>query len=251
MVIRKAAQMGASEYAISRALHFADVHGGTVIYYFPSDHDVREFSKDRFAPAIMESDYLRSRIRDTDTAGLKQIGIGSVYLRGALSRPRMKSVPADFLVFDELDEIKPNNYELATKRLGHSEYGYQLLVSTPSYPLFGIDEAFEETDQRHWLLLCEHCRRWWCLEDLFLEHHGAKESVRHEIIFVEGEPGREELICVRCGGRLHPSRGAWVARRPDQTRHGYHLSKFMSVIVSEQEKAAGCLTKPSALLRAW
>src|SRR5664279_4047597 len=35
IVIRKAAQMGASEYAISRALHFAVRNGGRIMYYFP------------------------------------------------------------------------------------------------------------------------------------------------------------------------------------------------------------------------
>ena len=55
VVIRKAAQMGASEYAISRALWFAITMGGTALYYFPTDHDVGEFSRDRFGPAVAES----------------------------------------------------------------------------------------------------------------------------------------------------------------------------------------------------
>ena len=157
VVIRKAAQMGASEYAISRALHFAVTKGGRVIYFFPSDNDVGEFSRDRFAPAVAESDYLSGLVRDTDTAGLKQIGLGTIYFRGTNSRVRMKSVPGDFLVFDELDEMVPANVELARKRLGHSEWGWELDVSTPSLPGYGIDGAFLDTDQRHWLLKCSGC----------------------------------------------------------------------------------------------
>ncbi|MCL5942764.1 MAG: phage terminase large subunit family protein, partial [Actinobacteria bacterium] len=171
LVIRKAAQMGASEYAISRALHFAISRGGRTVYFFPTDNDVGEFSRDRFAPAVQESDYLKALVRDTDTAGLKQIGRGSIYFRGTRSRTRMKSVPADFVIFDELDEMLPANVVLAEKRLGHSEWGWLLKLSTPSLPEYGIDAVFQETDQRYWVLKCPGCGRWHCLEDEFAEHH--------------------------------------------------------------------------------
>jgi hypothetical protein len=251
MVIRKAAQMGASEYAISRALHFCVAHGGRTIYFFPSDNDVGEFSRDRFAPAVADSDYLRSMVRDTDTAGLKQIGRGSIYFRGTNSRTRMKSVPADFVVFDELDEMVPANVALARKRLGHSNWGWELDVSTPSLPGYGIDAAFEDTDQHHWLLYCERCDSWWCLEDLFLEHHGSPHDPRQEIAFIKGKPGWERLMCMKCSRWLNPARGAWVAKYPERTKRGYHIAKFSAVQVSQQDKENGCFTKPSALLKEW
>ena len=251
LVIRKAAQMGASEYAITRALHFAVTLGGRVIYYFPTEHDVGEFSRDRFAPAIEESDYLKGLVRDTDTAGLKQIGQGSIYFRGTSSPVRLRSVPADFLIFDELDVMTPANLEVARKRLGHSQYGWELDISTPSLPGYGIDAAFLATDQRHWLLRCEGCNHWHCLEDEFLETHGSPSYARTEICFVKGPAGAENLVCLKCGKPLHPAVGEWVAKYPGCPRRGYHLSKFTSVVVSEADSAAGCLTKPAALLRQW
>ena len=257
MVIRKAAQMGASEYAISRALHFAVTKtkannaGCTVVYFFPTDNDVGEFSRDRFAPAVAQSDYLRGQVRDTDTAGLKQIGRGSIYFRGTRSRTRMKSVPGDFLVFDELDEMVPANVDLARKRLGHSEYGWELAVSTPSMPGYGIDAVFEDTDQRHWLLRCEGCSTWHCLEDEFLEAHGNPQDPRVEIAFIKGEPGRERLVCRDCGHVLDPARGAWAAKYPDRLRRGYHVSKFVATVLSQKDAELGAKTKPAALLADW
>jgi len=251
VVVRKAAQMGASEYAISRALHFAVTHGGRVIYFFPSDNDVGEFSRDRFAPAVAESEYLTGLVRDTDTAGLKQIGLGTIYFRGTNSRVRMKSVPGDFLVFDELDEMTPANVELARKRLGHSEWGWELDVSTPSMPGYGIDGAFLATDQRHWLLRCPGCSSWRCLEDEFEQHHGNPEDPRHEICFVQGEPGAEDLVCTSCGHKLDPAQGAWVAKYPDRPQRGYHVSKFASTVLSQREREMGAQTKPAALLAEW
>jgi hypothetical protein len=251
MVIRKAAQMGASEYAISRALHFCVAHGGRTIYFFPSDNDVGEFSRDRFAPVVADSDHLRNLVRDTDTAGLKQIGKGSIYFRGTNSRTRMKSVPADFLVFDELDEMVPANVALARKRLGHSKWGWELDVSTPSLPGYGIDAAFADTDQQHWLLHCQSCNSWWCLEDLFLEHHGSPQDPRQEIMFIRGKPGWERLTCPKCRRWLSPSRGAWVAKYPERAKRGYQISKFLSMRVSQQDRESGCFTKSSALLKEW
>jgi len=250
MVIRKAAQMGASEYAISRALHFAITKGGRIIYFFPTDHDVGEFSRDRFQPAVAASPYLRALVRDTDTAGLKQIGKGSIYFRGTRSRTRMKSVPGDFLVFDELDEMAPANVELARKRIGHSEWGWELDVSTPTFPAYGIDAAFEDTDQRHWLLRCG-CGAWHCLEDEFLEHHGSSDDPRTEICFIQGEAGSENLVCLDCGQALDVEAGQWVAKRPGAARRGFHLSKFVSTVLSQQERVLGAQTKPAALLALW
>jgi hypothetical protein len=251
LVIRKAAQMGASEYAITRALHYAVHNAGRVIYYFPTEHDVGEFSRDRFAPAVAESDYLQSLVRDTDTAGLKQIGQGSIYFRGTSSPVRLRSVPADFLIFDELDVMTPANLELARKRLGHSLFGWELDISTPSLPGYGIDAAFLATDQRHWLLRCDGCNHWHCLEDEFLEAHGSPTSPRREICFIKGEPGAENLVCLKCGKVLDPAVGQWAAKYPGCPRHGYHLSKFSSLVVSQSDRAQGCLTRPAAILRQW
>jgi phage terminase large subunit GpA-like protein len=225
MVIRKAAQMGATEYAITRALHFAAVKGGCSIYFFPSGQDVDDFSRDRFGPAVQESPYLAGLVRDTNTMGLKHIGRGSIYLRGTQSTAQLKSVPADFLIFDELDEMKAPMIELARKRLGHSAYGWELALSTPTFPEYGIDAAFLETDQRFWMLHCPGCGRDWCLEELFLEHHGSPQDPRSEICFIQGRPGAEELVCLKCGHRLDPAQGIWVPKY-DCPSHGYHLSKF-------------------------
>lgn len=251
MVFRKAAQMGASEYAISRALFFCLKYGRRVIYYFPTDNDVGEFARDRFSPVLQESPYLASQLGGADTLGIKQIGRGTIYFRGARSRIRMKSVPADFLIFDEVDEMDPANVALAVKRLGHSEFGWVLKLSTPTLPGYGVDAAFAESDQRHWLLKCDSCNRYWCLEDEFLERHGDPRAPRVEIDFVKGEPGYEELVCLRCGAVLDSQRGVWAAKYPDRGVHGYHVSKFISSVVSQEDRERGLHTRPAVLLDEW
>jgi len=177
---------------------------------------------------VRASRYLSSLVHDTDNASLKQVGRGRVYFRGMRSKTDLKAVPGDGLVFDEVDEMIPAHVELARKRLGHSALGWELYISTPTLPGYGIDKIFQASDQRHWHLKCPACGLWWCLEELFLEHHGSAKDPRGEIIFVQGEPGRENLVCVKCGTVLDPARGQWVAKHPDRPAHGYHLSKFFS-----------------------
>ena len=46
------------------------------------------------------------------------------------SRTGLKSVPADFIIFDELDEAPPNAVDMALERLSHSEFKEILKLSS-------------------------------------------------------------------------------------------------------------------------
>jgi len=174
VVVYKAGQMGASEYAISYALHAADERAATVLYVFPTDTHVSDFSAARIGPAIEASAYLDSIVveggaaggrRGADRVTLKRVRDRFVYLRGAkVSRDgkaaQLKAVDADVLVLDEVDEMDSRAPTIAEKRLGHSEIGETRWVSTPSYPGVGIHAKWQESDQREWMVRCEHCGEW-------------------------------------------------------------------------------------------
>lgn len=149
VVLEKAAQIGGTTWAILRSLH-ACLTGLNVIYFFPTRTDVLDFSKSRVAPLIADNRFLAKNMRETDTAGLKQVGSAHLYLRGMQSAVGMKSVPADMIVFDELDEVTPDAKTRAKERLSHSDYRRVIELSNPSLPGYGIDEAYQASDQRHW-----------------------------------------------------------------------------------------------------
>src|SRR5256712_9629102 len=121
VVLSKAAQIGGTTWAILRSIH-ACMSGLNVMYFFPTRTDVLEFSKSRVSPLLMDNPFLLKLMKDTDTAGLKRIGDAHLYLRGMQSTVGMKSVPADMIVFDELDEATPDAKALARERHGHSDY---------------------------------------------------------------------------------------------------------------------------------
>ncbi len=214
----KAAQMGLTSKAMLKAV-FGARYGGYrgILYLFPSKSDVIEFSKGRVSPLIEENPATIGKwLRDTDSANVKQIWNCFLYFRGMKSRVGLKSVPVDFVIFDELDEASQNAVDMAMERMSHSEIRHVLKLSNPTLPDYGIDKAFQETDQRYWLLKCEECGEYTCLEDTF-----------PDCLLEVGD--RVIRACGKCRAELNPSIGEWVARHPSVTeKRGYHYSQLFS-----------------------
>jgi hypothetical protein len=213
----KAAQMGVTTLAMLQALHglrYRSYKG--VLYLFPSKTEVLDFSKSRISGLIEENpETIGRRIKDTDSAGLKQVWSGWLYLRGMQSAVGLKSIPVDRVTFDELDEAPQNAVDMAMERMGHSEFREVMKLSNPTLPDYGIDKAFQETDQHYWLLRCEACGHHTCLEDAF---PGCLLEVG----------GRVIRACERCKGELNPSIGEWVPKHPGREKRGYHYSQLFS-----------------------
>jgi hypothetical protein len=98
------------------------------------------------------------------------------------------------VVFDELDEATSDAKSLAKERLSHSDYRRLIELSNPSIPSYGIDEAYLESDQRHWNIRCPGCGEWTALEKAFPMKLG--EEVR--IILPRGD-GTFYRACVLPG----------------------------------------------------
>jgi len=229
VVLSKAAQIGGTTWAILRSLH-ACLTGLNVVYFFPTRTDVIEFSKSRVSPLLADNPLLSRMMTDTDTAGLKRIGDAYLYLRGMQSTVGMKSVPADMIVFDELDETSPAAKVMAKERLAHSDYKRIVELSNPSLPDYGIDEQYQKSDQRHWTLRCPGCGHWSAPEKEFPAKLG--EEVK---IIRPRRDGTCFLACTKCGGELDIIAGEWVADFPGRSLHGYRISQLFSSKVDPGE----------------
>ena len=229
IVLSKAAQIGGTTRAILKAFH-ACVMGLNVMYFFPTRTDVLEFSKSRVGPLLADNPFLSRLLKDTDTAGLKRIGSAYLYLRGMQSTVGMKSVPADMLVFDELDEASPDAKSLAKERLSHSDYKRVVELSNPSLPGYGIDESYQLSDQRHWTIRCDSCATWTALDKEFPTRLGQK--VR---IIRQRQDGEYYRACPKCDAELDMDAGEWVADFPDRKTHGYRISQLFSSKVDPGE----------------
>lgn len=227
IVLEKAAQMGASEYAMTRVLWFLDRHPKTKgIFFLPSERLVQDFSSDRVGPVIDDSPRLSRVASGTQNVGLKHIGHSSLYMRGMFHKSGVKSIDADFIIFDELDEAAPKNKQQAVERVSHSRFGYVLELSTPTLPGYGIDLEWNNTDQRYWHVACG-CPEGVVLEDTFPECVILKE-------------GGYVLRCPKCGKEdLDPNIPAkvgeysgWIPKAPEKSeKRGYHLTQLFSRII--------------------
>lgn len=254
MVVQKAGQVGVSEYLISYALHACDQRNATVMYIFPNDGLVSDFSTTRLGPAIEASEYLTGRVvdgiggdkRGSDRKTLKRIGDRFLYLRGATVKPdgkapQLKSVPADVLIFDELDEIDPRAPAIARKRLGHSSTAEERMVSTPMYPGRGVHAEYMQSDMRRWLVPCPHCGH----KQALTIHQCVTEwdELERPAEWHGKSDGRAWLACDRCKGELNRlAAGEWVAEQPGIDLVGYHIPKFVSPFVSVEEIVANLST---------
>ncbi|MCI0728858.1 MAG: phage terminase large subunit family protein [Chloroflexi bacterium] len=240
-VIYKAGQMGASEYAISYALHACSERKATTLYVFPTDRHVSDFSKSRFGPAIESSQHLQKLVvearaaggkRGSDQVTLKRIADNFLYFRGAQVQPdgrapQLKSIDADVLILDELDEMDPRAPAIARKRLGHSDIAETLSISTPSYVGAGIHAEWMETDQREWHVRCPHCGEWqpMSINQVVLEW----DQVGRPVAWHGMLEGRAWVACRKCGKELDRlAAGEWVAMYTGRDVVGYHLTKLFS-----------------------
>jgi hypothetical protein len=214
-VYAKGAQVGISTLAIRLGLFHADVFARKIVYCFPTDIELREFSRHRIKPAIEASAHLRSRMSKAgvDNVALRQIGHGWWFGRG-LSKP-VESIDCDLLILDELDSADQANVEASEWRVsGPHSAGMIRRIGVPSVPGFGISQLYEESDQRVWSCRCE-CGTWNPIRGLDAFEHNVDQE-------------RMLLVCRECRRPLDVRAGEWVPTYPDRDVRGYHLPKLIA-----------------------
>lgn len=252
-VYKKAAQVGISEYLVSWVLHMAAEWNATGLYVMPSGSSVSDFSAARLGPAVDPtiSPRLAELItpamsgrkgkKGSDRITLKRVKDRFVYFRsGHITEKgdkenvaQLKSIDADTLILDELDEMDARVPPIARQRLLHSNIAMVRQASTPTYAGLGIDVEYNGSDQRVWMVPCHHCgtRQWLDLDNLILEYDALDRPIAWYGKGDENEGlGTPYLGCRHCHGRLDRSLpGEWVQTYPGRAVHGYHITGFMSV----------------------
>jgi len=212
MVIKKAAQMGITTFAILKALWLCETQTVKIIYTMPTATDVTDFSQSRVDPIIRKSRLTKPLL--IDNVGIKQLGDSFIYFRGAWNEKQAISIPSDMNIHDELDRSKPDIREMYEERLAASELGWTLDISTPTLPNYGIAALYEETDKREWFVKCKQC--------------GYEEVLTEENII------DDEFRCLKCRAVLDRSNGCW---RPTAQSDivGFHITQLMAPWISAKE----------------
>ena len=241
IVIDKAGQMGASEYLISYAFHATDQRQATVMYVMPTDRVISDFSAARVGPALEASAYLQAIVvegsaggekRGADRVTLKRVRDRFIYFRGGqVDRDGManqlKTVDADCVILDELDEMDPRVIPITMKRLDASPLAEMRMVSTPTYAGRGIHAEYLKTDMRQWFVRCGHCGEW---QPLTLAHLIIESDQLDRPLSWHGQKDqRPYLACRKCTREIERGApGEWVAEHPSRVIAGFHLPKLIN-----------------------
>lgn len=158
-VIRKCSQIGLTEVSTRRALALCGmIKKFTTIYTLPTATLSVIIAKTRINPIIKDSPYLSSIMNGSDNVDVKEFDNNSfLYLRGAASSNAPISIPADFLVHDELDFSDGLVISQYHSRLTASPYKMKMKLSTPTLPGKGIDYEFSRSRRFFNFVKCDHC----------------------------------------------------------------------------------------------
>lgn len=217
-VIQKSAQEGISTLVQSDVLHKAgSLYRKPIGYFMPTDVQMSRLSKDRVSKLFRNNAHLGGRgdSEEAESISIRPIGRTSLYMLGTKAVGNVKSIPMDRIVFDEMDDIDPMMRRLALERLEHSDFKHVTDLSVPTFPKYGINERFLESDQRIWIVRCPGCRKEFSPEETFPN--------------CTTERGDDRLTaCPKCKKPLGFWKfGRWVAQRKSSLP-GFRLSRLNS-----------------------
>jgi hypothetical protein len=227
VVLRKAAQIGATELAINLTFYALDGRGN-VFYALPPGPTTGDFAHARIDPAISASPHVSEMAGHVDNVGLKTFRGGfNLYIRGThvpkgdpSRAPQLSEAPADVAVMDEFDRIPPAARGLVRDRLGDSQMAWELDLSTPTYPDMGIDREYQDTTRHELKVRCG------CGAEAWLDWKLVRGPV--------AEDPRARIVCPSCGGVFEregmweEGRVFWEARDPGADVVGFWISKLAS-----------------------
>ena len=213
VVVMAGAQLGKSEAILNIIGYHIENDPSPILVLQPTVEMAQSFSKDRVANGLIRSTpCLREKVKDPrardsgNTTLHKVFPGGALTLVGANSPAGLASRPIRLVLCDEVDRYPPSAgsegdpIQLARKRANTFWNRKIVMVSTPTNKgASRIEEAFEESDQRHFYVPCKHC------------HHEQK-MIWQNVRWSEGDPDSASYACNSCGVLWTDSDRRWAIR---------------------------------------
>lgn len=229
VAIEKPTQRGFTTWGFGYSLWQAERNGRNSLYFLPTNDLAKDVARNRFAPAVGGGDLdepmqgRTSGIVHRTPNGRTIYFLGLDTVRNAISRP------ADICVWDEVDDLDPENMELSRQRLDASPYAHELAFCCGRYPEEGIDAMYLAGDRRRWIVRCKACGAEHIPEERFPANFGRTDA-------------GWITICPACGRPMDfESCGQFVAEAPSvKGRISFRVSAL----------AFGC-TNPDRIMAEW
>lgn len=235
IVFKKAAQIGATEAGNNWVGYVIANAPGPMMLVLPTVDLARRNSKLRVDPLIEESPILKNKVsaprakQSSNTINQKDFDGGTLVITGANSAPGLRSMPARFVMLDEVDayprdvEGEGDPVSLALARSRTFARSKAFLISTPTLEGFSkIHEEFEESDKRFYYVPCPDC--------------GTYQTLKFEMLkWDEGKPKTAMYCCESCGVLISEghktdmlARGKWIAENPGHETVGFFINSLYS-----------------------
>lgn len=241
VVFMKGAQVGGTEAGNNWLGYIIDYMPSTVMVVWPALPDVKKNSKLRIDPLLEHTPALSGKTAGgknkdkKNTAMFKDFDGGALIMSGANSASSLRSVPAKFLMLDEIDgypdDVEGEGDPIALVEARQRTFSTRkaLKISTPTIKgRSKIEKEYKKSDQRKYHVPCPHCEKKQILDFKNLEYDTitADEGkiVTHAAYF-----------CQECGEEIREhhktfmlENGEWIAENPQSEIAGFHLSALYS-----------------------
>lgn len=238
-VLHGSAQGGKTEIILNSCGFFIHLDSSAIHVYMPTVELSESFSKDRFMPMIRDTPELSdlfppARSRDTENKILhKSFKGGRISFFGSNAPSGFRQRAARIIIFDDIDGFNPggageegDQIKLGIKRATTFLDRKIILSGTPTITdISRIDDAFFDSDQRHYNAPCHKCST---LQKLIWEN----------VKWADGKPETAIYVCFKCGSGWNDSQrremlgqGQWVSEAEFRGIPGFHFSDIINPFV--------------------
>ncbi len=239
MVVRKCSQKGLTEIQIRKALAFLSRNDyRTLLFTFPDRDMLKKNAQTRIQP-LLKDEVFNLDSNDNDVRRMELMSIAKSYLMVVpVLEGAATSTPADVVFSDEVDLSDQKMLALLNSRMQNSDLQINQRFSTPTFPGFGIDLDFHNSDQHVYMIRCGHCNHHQVpkFERNFIHIPGLPDSVQKldeidsHLVNSVLDLDSSYVCCEKCKRPLdlkNEFAAEWVPTYPSRTMiRGYDVSPF-------------------------
>lgn len=242
LAIIKGRQARISEFTANSVFYLSDTHQGIRTLYILQDKpNAEKFVKERINTPIEDSLYLgqiiseakdanQKRRREINSLSTKRMGRSWFHMVYSTGWGLSRSPSCDGVIFDEYDAHDHEEEESFLSVIDDSDIKFEIYVSTPTLPDYGIDLVFKSSSMGRWTVNCPHC-----LEDFIMnsDYFFGKGIVKFD------EPRPEDgamriYVCPNCETEItnwdKQERGRYVHEIPEllkENKPGFSFSNLI------------------------
>ncbi len=199
-----------------------------IMYMMPTVTAVERLSKVSFDPIFQYNPWIMKK-GDTNTTMCREINGRSIVMVGAQPKKvggsgtkdtdNLRSIPCDDIKRDEIDLMDSDMVYMSSQRVLRSKFKRISNFGSPTYPGYGIDKLYEESDKRKWQIKCRSCDKYTCLGETWPNCIIQKD-------------GRWFRSCIHCHHEIFVIDGSWQSEFSDRREAGFWVSGLLSPLAN-------------------